>query len=70
MVSGAEPVLVIWRVCVEDCPITTVLKLKLVAESEIAGWLGAERGVTLAQPATARAITSKEATTAMLPVDR
>jgi hypothetical protein len=68
MVSGAEPVLAMWRVCVEDWPITTVLKLKLVAESEITGWLGAERGVTLAQPATA--ITSKEAAAETLPIDR
>jgi hypothetical protein len=36
-VSGALPVLVMWRVCVEDWPIATVLKLKLVAEREMTG---------------------------------
>jgi hypothetical protein len=70
MVSGAAPVLAMWRVCVEDWPITAVLKLKLVAEREIEGALVDERGATVAQPATAKAITSKEATTATLPIDR
>jgi hypothetical protein len=42
MVSGAAPVFVICRVCVVDWPITTVLKLKLVAERERPGVLGEE----------------------------
>ena len=69
-VSGALPVLVIWRVCVEDWPITTVLKLKLIAEREITGWLGAERGVTLAQPITSTAVINNDAAVAMLPMER
>jgi hypothetical protein len=34
---GALPELVRWRVCVADCPTTTVLKLKLFAETTKAG---------------------------------
>ena len=35
--KGAVPELVRWRVCVADCPTTTVLKLKLLAETSKAG---------------------------------
>jgi hypothetical protein len=59
------------KVCVEDWPITTVLKLKLVAEREITGPLGEEeRGVTLAQPTTANAISRSDAAEATLRLDR
>ena len=34
---GAVPEFVRWRVCVADCPTTTVLKLKLFAETSKAG---------------------------------
>jgi len=57
---------------VTDWPTATVLKLKLVAESERTGWgwLGVERGETLAQPAMASVIANEDAAAATLPIDR
>lgn len=50
MVSGAVPVLLMCSVCLADCPMTTLLKLKLVVERASAGAEDAVREATAAQP--------------------